>query len=289
MDRLHIRSSDGTRCCSATVFTSRRATHLTLSPPRSGNMFDSAPVAVGHRVVHGGPNLCTTPDHHATSSGSTALRNALCTVAHSAGLVADRFGAVDFSFGGAICLLRRRFSSDHAGSRIAFRRSRSAISTRAFAAMVFTVFLTNRSCITSAQGFPNEPSSRTWATDRVSVRFVTGYRSIPRWVSLPLAAFQWEPALATSTRASSSIFCGMRSSSADKLEDLLNHQSGLFALSSGESDVKTLEERARSGDHKGSSCARYLCRFSAKNNRRLHGSAGRSGPACFHRRHRRAQ
>ncbi len=35
---------------------------------------------------------------------------------------------------------------------------------------------------------------------------------------------------------------------ADQLEDLLNHQSGLFALSSGESDVKALEERARSND-----------------------------------------
>jgi acetate kinase len=39
---------------------------------------------------------------------------------------------------------------------------------------------------------------------------------------------------------------------ADKLEDLLNRQSGLFALSSGESDVKTLEERARSNDSKAS-------------------------------------
>ena len=39
---------------------------------------------------------------------------------------------------------------------------------------------------------------------------------------------------------------------ADNLEDLLNHQSGLFALSSGESDVKALEERARSGDSKAS-------------------------------------
>jgi acetate kinase len=36
--------------------------------------------------------------------------------------------------------------------------------------------------------------------------------------------------------------------SADELEDLLNHQSGLCALSSGESDVKMLEERARSND-----------------------------------------
>ena len=35
---------------------------------------------------------------------------------------------------------------------------------------------------------------------------------------------------------------------AGKLEDLLNHQSGLLGLSSGESDVKRLEERARSGD-----------------------------------------
>jgi acetate kinase len=34
----------------------------------------------------------------------------------------------------------------------------------------------------------------------------------------------------------------------DRLEDLLNHQSGLFALSSGESDVKALEERARADD-----------------------------------------
>lgn len=35
---------------------------------------------------------------------------------------------------------------------------------------------------------------------------------------------------------------------ADELEDLLNHQSGLFALSSGESDVKALEERIRCND-----------------------------------------
>jgi acetate kinase len=35
---------------------------------------------------------------------------------------------------------------------------------------------------------------------------------------------------------------------ADQLEELLNHQSGLFALSSGESDVKSLEERSRAND-----------------------------------------
>jgi acetate kinase len=36
--------------------------------------------------------------------------------------------------------------------------------------------------------------------------------------------------------------------SADGIEDLINHHSGLFALSSGESDVKSLEARARSND-----------------------------------------
>jgi acetate kinase len=35
---------------------------------------------------------------------------------------------------------------------------------------------------------------------------------------------------------------------ADQLEDMLNHQSGLLALSSGESDVKALEESMRSND-----------------------------------------
>ena len=35
---------------------------------------------------------------------------------------------------------------------------------------------------------------------------------------------------------------------ADQIEALINHQSGLFGLSSGESDVKTLEERARTND-----------------------------------------
>jgi len=35
---------------------------------------------------------------------------------------------------------------------------------------------------------------------------------------------------------------------ADGLEDLVNHQSGLFALSGGESDVKALQERAERGD-----------------------------------------
>src|ERR1019366_4577257 len=35
---------------------------------------------------------------------------------------------------------------------------------------------------------------------------------------------------------------------AEQIEDLLNHKSGLFALSSGIADVKSLEERARNGD-----------------------------------------
>jgi acetate kinase len=35
---------------------------------------------------------------------------------------------------------------------------------------------------------------------------------------------------------------------ADGLEDLVNHQSGLFALAGGESDVKALQERAAGGD-----------------------------------------
>jgi acetate kinase len=39
---------------------------------------------------------------------------------------------------------------------------------------------------------------------------------------------------------------------ADGMEDLINHQSGLFALSCGESDVKSLEARARAKDSQAS-------------------------------------
>ena len=35
---------------------------------------------------------------------------------------------------------------------------------------------------------------------------------------------------------------------ADDLEDLVNHQSGLFAISGGENDVKALEDRAQRND-----------------------------------------
>jgi acetate kinase len=35
---------------------------------------------------------------------------------------------------------------------------------------------------------------------------------------------------------------------ADSLEDLINHRSGLYAISSGQSDVRTLEQRAQSND-----------------------------------------
>ena len=61
---------------------------------------------------------------------------------------------------------------------------------------------------------------------------------------------------------------------ADGLEALLNHQSGLFALSSGESDVKALEERASSWRHNCWSCPGHLRGFGKKSNRSIHRAAG---------------
>ena len=57
---------------------------------------------------------------------------------------------------------------------------------------------------------------------------------------------------------------------ADKVEELINHQSGLFALSCGVSDVKTLEERSRCQRSKSHACAECLCRLRAQGNRRIH-------------------
>ena len=106
--------------------------------------------------------------------------------------------------------------------------------------MVSTAFPTSPSFITSAHNCPSEPSSRISGTERVSALFAIGYRSTPRWGSpLPVESL-WAHAPEISISGFLSIFFARSNWWADEMEDLINHQSGLFALSSGESDMKSL-------------------------------------------------
>ena len=119
---------------------------------------------------------------------------------------------------------------------------------RVFDAMVSMDSPTSRSSITSARNCPNEPSSRISATEQVSALFAIGSRSTPRWGSLPPAESLWVRAPGDLDPGVFVYLLRTEQMRADEMEDLINHQSGLFALSSGESDVKSLEDRARAKD-----------------------------------------
>jgi acetate kinase len=118
---------------------------------------------------------------------------------------------------------------------------------RVFDAMVSTAFHTSPSFITSERNSPNEPSSRISTTEQVSALFIIANPLTPPWGSSPPVESLWghAPEISILGLCLSSSHGAL---GADEMEDLINHQSGLFALSSGESDVKSLEDRARAKD-----------------------------------------
>ena len=75
----------------------------------------------------------------------------------------------------------------------------------------------------------------------------------------------------------------------NELEDLFNHQSGLFALSCGESDVKMLEKRVRSNDPRAALALNIFAVSIQQGNRRLRCSSRWCGSSRLHRRHRGTQ
>src|SRR6266852_5207748 len=180
---LHIRSSGGRPLLQRESILESQSNAFAAVAAAIREHVPSAPVALGHRVVHGGRRL----------RRSSLLRNRSS--------------------------LRRRISP---ASTMPFIKPcrrwqraypfRSATTPRVFDATGSTVSPTSRSCITSARSFPTEPSSLISVAEPASVLFATKYRLTPPWASLPLVASLWVLAPAILTLASSSTFCAMRSS-----------------------------------------------------------------------------
>ena len=200
-----------------------------------------SPVAVGHRVVHGGPELLThqliTPQvldelRSATHFAPLHIPQALSLIASAQSIFpsAAHFACFDDAFHQTMPEVAR------------ICRSRSATSTPVFGAMAFTASPTSRWSITSAA--PSRRAIFAHLGNGASLCALRNGISIDTTMGLrPPVEFPWARVPATSILASCFIFCATRSS-ADEFEDLLNHQSGLFALSSGESDVKDWKSAA---------------------------------------------
>jgi len=244
---LHIRSSDGKPLLQHDCVHESQNDALSTLAATIRQQTDEMPAAVGHRVVHGGPKLCRhqliTPQvldqlRSATHFAPLHIPQALSLIATAQSIFpsATQFACFDDAFHQTIPeiashfpLPRRYF--DAGIRRYGFHGMSYESLVHHFGAKLperaILAHLGNGSSLCALRnGIPIDTTMGLTPTGGIPM----GTRSGDLDPGVILYLLRNEKV------------------DADGLEDLLNHQSGLFALSSGESDVKALEERARNND-----------------------------------------
>jgi acetate kinase len=240
---LSIRSSDGTALVEKGRIHESQSDALTALAAAIQEHIHAAPVAVGHRVVHGGPRLLThqliTPQvldqlraavHFAPLHIPQAL--AIITEAQAIFSSAAHYACFDDAFHRTMPEVAshlpipqgyfdagiRRYGFHGLSYESLVRRLGSRLPERA----IFAHLGNGASLCALRNGRSIDTTMGLTPTGGIPMGTRSG--DLDPGVFLYL----------------------MRSGKldADELEDLLNHQSGLYALSAGESDVEALEERA---------------------------------------------
>lgn len=244
---LHIRSGDGTSLVQRQGIHESQGQALSVLSTAISEHIHNAPVAVGHRVVHGGPKLykhqLITPQvldqlRAATHFAPLHIPEALSLIASAQSIFpsAAQFACFDDAFHQTMPEVAARFALprryfDAGIRRYGFHGISYESLVRHFGAKLpqraIFAHLGNGSSLCALR---NGKSIDT-------TMGLTPTGGIP----MGTRSGDLDPGVILYLLRNEKLDAG-------KLEDLLNHQSGLFALSSGESDVKTLEERARSGD-----------------------------------------
>jgi acetate kinase len=244
---LNIRSSDGTVLLGRERIHESQSDALTALAAAIQEHIHTAPAAVGHRVVHGGPHLLThqliTPKvldqlraavHFAPLHIPQAL--ALITAAQAIFSSAVHYACFDDAFHRTMPEVAfhlpipqryfddgiRRYGFHGISYESLVRRLGSRLPERA----IFAHLGNGASLCALRNGRSIDTTMGLTPTGGIPMGTRSG--DLDPGVFLYL----------------------MRNGKLgpNELEDLLNHESGLFALSSGESDVKALEERALQND-----------------------------------------
>ena len=246
---LHIRAADGTPLLQRESVHESQSHALKVLAAAIPQYMHSSPVAVGHRVVHGGPHLRShqfiTPQvldelRSAMHFAPLHIPQALTLIASAQSIfpAAAHFACFDDAFHQTIpevashfALPRRYF--DAGIQRYGFHGISYESLVHHFGAKlperaIFAHLGNGASLCALRNGISIDTTMGLTPTGGIPM----GTRSGDLDPGILLYLLRNEKL------------------DADKLEDLLNHQSGLFGLSSGESDVKILEERARSNDPK---------------------------------------
>ena len=244
---LRIRSSDGKPLLQRDCIHESQSDALNTLATAIREHTESAPVAVGHRVVHGGPNLCRhqiiTPQvldqlRSATHFAPLHIPQALSLIATAQSIFpsAVQFACFDDAFHQTIPEIASHFPIPHRYFDEGIRRY--GFHGISYESLVhhFGPKLPKRTIFAHL----GNGSSLCALRNGMSIDTTMGLTPTGG-IPMGTRSGDLDPGVILYLLRNEKL-------SADSLEDLLNHQSGLFALSSGESDVKTLEERVRSGD-----------------------------------------
>ena len=244
---LRIRSSDGKPLLQRDCIHESQSDALNALATAMREHTESAPAAVGHRVVHGGPNLCRhqiiTPQvldqlRSATHFAPLHIPQALSLIATAQSIFpsAVQFACFDDAFHQTIPEMASHFPIPHRYFDKGIRRY--GFHGISYESLVyhFGAKLPKRAIFAHL----GNGSSLCALRNGMSIDTTMGLTPTGG-IPMGTRSGDLDPGVIL-------FLLRHEKFSADSLEELLNHQSGLFALSSGESDVKTLEERLPSGD-----------------------------------------
>jgi acetate kinase len=244
---LHIRSGDGTSLVQRQDIHESQSQALSVLSSAVSEHIHNAPVAVGHRVVHGGPKLykhqLITPQvldqlRAATHFAPLHIPQALSLIASAQSIFpsAAQFACFDDAFHQTMPEVASRFDLPRRYFDAGIRRY--GFHGISYESLVhhFGAKLPQRAIFAHLGNGSSLCALRNGKSIDTTMG-LTPTGGIP----MGTRSGDLDPGVILYLLRNEKLDAG-------KLEDLLNHQSGLFALSSGESDVKTLEERARSGD-----------------------------------------
>ena len=244
---LHVRSSDGRTLVARECIHESQSDALATLAAEVRDHIHASPVAVGHRVVHGGPELRThqliTPQildqlRAATHFAPLHIPQALTLIASAQSIFpsAAQFACFDDAFhrtmpevASHLPLPQRYFDAGiqrYGFHGLSYESLVHHFGTRLPGRAVFAHLGNGASLCALRNGVSVDTTMGLTPTGGIPM----GTRSGDLDPGVFLYLLRNEKL------------------GADELEDLLNHQSGLFALSSGENDVKALEERMRSND-----------------------------------------
>lgn len=244
---LHIRSSDGKILVGRECIHESQTEALATLAAEVRDYLHAAPAAVGHRVVHGGPELrihqLITPQvldqlRAATHFAPLHIPQALLliTSAQSIFPAAEHFACFDDAFHRTIPEVASHFPLPQQYFDAGIRRY--GFHGLSYESLVhhFGEQLPERAIFAHL----GNGASLCAVRNGLSVDTTMGLTPTGG-IPMGTRSGDLDPGVIIYLLRHEKL-------GADELEDLLNHRSGLFALSSGESDVKTLEVSMRSND-----------------------------------------